>query len=184
MNLSERQKKIYQLIENQQSIGIREIGDHFSISNMTVHRDINRLVLAGLIQKGHGVVSLREQIVDKQHCGICGVYISERTKFIVNKMNGEQLLACCIHCGLFLLKTTDQIASVMVPDFIYGTIVSAHDCIFVVGSIVKLCCTPTILSFGASVDAERFIKGFGGSLSDFNGIIGFVHQSQAISSSS
>jgi DeoR/GlpR family transcriptional regulator of sugar metabolism len=177
MNLSERQKKIYQLIASQQSIGIQEIGDHFSISIMTVHRDINRLVSAGLIQKGHGVVSLIEQVVDRQHCSICGGYISERTKFILNRMNGEQLLACCIHCGLILLNTTDQIVSTMVPDFIYGTMVSVHDCTFVVGSTVKLCCTPTILGFGSRVDAEYFIKGFGGSLSDFNGIRGFAQQS-------
>jgi DeoR family transcriptional regulator, copper-sensing transcriptional repressor len=171
MYLSERQKKIHQLVQERHSVNFQELKELFDISTMTVHRDLDQLEAAGLVQKGRGVATLFETVNDKHHCCVCGGNIAERSKFILNLKSGEQLLACCLHCGLVLLRTRGEAEGAMVPDFIYGTMVNLEDCTLVSGSSVELCCSPTVLCFGLRANAERFILGFGGQIRSLESLL-------------
>jgi nitrous oxide reductase accessory protein NosL len=54
--------------------------------------------------------------------------------------------------------------NVFATDFLYGTLVSAASATYVIGSTVRLCCSPSVLSFESMEDAQRFQSGFGGEL--------------------
>lgn len=49
-------------------------------------------------------------------------------------------------------------------DFLHGHMISANQAIYLLGSDLNICCVPTILTFGSRLEAERFQKGFGGTL--------------------
>lgn len=50
----DREKKILELLQKQGSASIQELMETFNVSNMTIHRELNKLANSGLIQKKHG----------------------------------------------------------------------------------------------------------------------------------
>ena len=50
----DREKKILEHLQKQGSASIQELMEVFNVSNMTIHRELNKLAEAGLIQKKHG----------------------------------------------------------------------------------------------------------------------------------
>lgn len=162
----DREKKILELLQAQGSASIQELAEAFNVSNMTIHRDLNKLEQSGQIQKKHGGVTLAGKSTGggEYTCTMCNKPISERTVFIVQTESGEQKRACCAHCGLMIQSQSKDAWQSLTTDYLHGHMVSANQAIYVIGSELNICCVPSVLSFGARLEAEKFQKGFGGSL--------------------
>lgn len=162
----DREKKILEFLQKQGSASIQELAEAFDVSNMTIHRDLNKMEQAGSIQKKHGGVMLAEKSsASADHvCVMCKKPASERTVFIVQLESGEQKRACCAHCGLMIQSQSKDAWQSLTPDYLHGHMVSANQAIYVIGSELNICCVPSVLSFGSQKEAEKFQKGFGGNL--------------------
>ena len=95
--------------------------------------------------------------------------------FIVRAANGEQKRACCAHCGLMIHSQTQDAAQSLTADYLHGHIISATQAIYVLGSDLNICCVPSLLSFGSKQDAEKFQKGFSGTLANMEEAIHYLH---------
>ncbi len=172
-----RDKKILQHLQEHGSATIQELADFFDVSNMTIHRDLNRLSAVGHLQKKHGGVSLMDNssTSKKEQCAMCNKSISERTVFIVRLENGEQKHTCCAHCGLMLQTQTKKISQSLTADYLHGHMISATQAIYICGSDLNICCVPSVLSFGSKQDAEKFQNGFGGIKANMQEATQYLH---------
>ncbi len=175
---STRQKSILKKLEQAGEISIQLLADTLSVSTMTIHRDLNRLESAGLVVKKHGSVALftNRATSDSHTCAMCGRPVSDRTAFTLSLTNGEQLRACCAHCGLMLQQKIENVWQSMTTDFLYGHMVSTSQATFLIGNDLTICCAPSVLAFGNRKDAERFQTGFGGKIAGMEETIEFLHR--------
>jgi len=174
----DREKKILELLQTQGSASIQQLVEVFDVSNMTIHRDLNKLEQSGQIQKKHGGVTLAEKhssAAGEYTCVMCNKPASERTVFIVQLESGEQKRACCAHCGLMIQSQSRDAWQSLTVDYLHGHMVSANQAIYVIGSELSICCVPSVLSFGAQKEAEKFKKGFGGDLFTMEEAIVHLH---------
>lgn len=173
----EREKKILELLQTQGSASIQQLAEAFNVSNMTIHRDLNKMEQAGHIQKKHGGVTLagKTAAAGEYACSMCNKSISERTVFIVQYETGEQKRACCAHCGLMIQGQSKDAWQSLTADYLYGHMVSANQAFYVMGSALSICCVPSVLSFGSLSEAEKFQKGFGGTLVNMDEAIQHLH---------
>ncbi len=107
----QREKKILEILQSREYISIQELVETLGVSNMTVHRDLNKLTEAGQVSKRHGGVVLAESTTPSRSkilCSMCNKPVSERTIFIIRLESGEQKQACCAHCGLFLHRESKR----------------------------------------------------------------------------
>ncbi|MFN8381021.1 MAG: DeoR family transcriptional regulator [Anaerolineales bacterium] len=173
----DREKKILEFLQKQGSASIQELAEAFAVSNMTIHRDLNKMEQTGYIQKKHGGVTLAEKssMSDEHICVMCKKSASERTVFIVQLESGGQKRACCAHCGLMIQSQSKDVWQSLTPDYLHGHMVSANQAIYVIGSELNICCVPSVLSFGSQKEAEKFQKGFGGRLFTMEDAIAQLH---------
>lgn len=172
-----REKKILELLQKQGSASIQELVDAFDVSNMTIHRDLNRMVEAGYIQKKHGGVTLtgKSSFAIEGQCDLCSKAIQSRTSFIVRFENGEQKRACCAHCGLMIQSQAKKVWQSLTADYLHGHMISAKQAVYIMGSDLNICCVPSMLSFGSRSEAEKFQKGFGGTLGSMEEAVHYLH---------
>ena len=161
-----REKKILEYLQSHKNASIQDFVDLFGVSNMTIHRDLDKLEKAGHVQKKHGGVVLAEKsvIASGRACDMCGKSVSERTKFLLKFENDEEHHACCSHCGLMLQSREKLAWHSFATDYLHGHMISANQAVYLIESEISLCCVPSILSFGSRLEAEKFQKGFGGKL--------------------
>lgn len=173
-----RGQKILEILEKQGSASIQQLVEEFGVSNMTIHRDLNRMIEAGHIQKKHGGAVLAKNSPSMQEfsCAMCNKPSSGRTVFIVQFENGDKKRACCTHCGLMIQSVSKKVKQSLTADYLYGHIVSANQATYLVGSELSICCVPSILTFGAKQDAEKFQKGFGGKIMNMVEAIKLLHE--------
>ncbi|HNS40171.1 MAG TPA: DeoR family transcriptional regulator [Promineifilum sp.] len=168
----QRQAQILEWLNERDFLVITELARQFSVSAMTIHRDVDRLVEEGRARKVHGGV-MRIEGVDEvaaraqDRCAMCGKRPLRRTAWVITTERGERLNACCAHCGLLELHHIAGGRSALATDFLYGQMVNVYQATFVLGSAVTLCCVPSVLCFATRDDAERYQKGFGGNLMNF-----------------
>jgi biotin operon repressor/ribosomal protein L37E len=177
-NSINREKQILEYLHNNGSASIQQLADAFGVSNMTIHRDLNKLAENGQILKRHGGAILVNTAVDDEResaCAMCGKPVSQRTVFIVKFENGEEQRTCCAHCGLMLQSRTKNIWQSLTADCLYGHMISAGQAYYLVGSEVNICCVPSVLAFGSKLDAEKFQKGFGGQVLSMNDTVHYLH---------
>lgn len=177
---SERQAKIIELLRLHGTVETNALAEELQVSTMTIHRDLNKLADAGIINKVHGGATLFNPVempTSPDLCPMCNKVVKERTAFIMHASNGKQIRACCAHCGLVLLETMPDVKSILTTDFLYGTIVSISQTTFLMHSNITVCCSPTILTFDKPEDAIRFQRGFGGTLADFETARQFIQDS-------
>ena len=70
----ERKKQIKELIVNRKTLKISELSKIFSVSEMTIHRDIKTMVESGFIEKTFGGISLVNQeynVSNNNECVVC-----------------------------------------------------------------------------------------------------------------
>lgn len=161
-NILHRQQKILDLLKAQGSATIQELAEALHVSAMTVHRDLDKMRLAGLIEKTHGGAMLASSSSPSQGCAACGKRVAERTTFVLHLRDGGQRRACCAHCGLILLGQSGQVTYALTADFLHGHMVDAFQATYVLQSDLVVCCGPSAFSFLSPAEAERFQKGFGG----------------------
>lgn len=165
-----RRELILEWVLAHKRASIESLAAHFGVSTMTIHRDVAELVKQGLVQKVHGGVALVERHVAvapiEGRCEMCAAP-SQRMPFSIKLENGETHTACCAHCGLMMMTHMSDWATVLTTDFLYGRTVSAKSAFYVVGAAVQICCVPSVLSFSCRDDAERFQRGFGGVVMDY-----------------
>lgn len=175
----DREQKILEYLKSHGSASIQALVEEFGVSNMTIHRDLNKLAEAGLIKKKHGGATLpntaNKMIDDIPVCAMCSKPVSQRTVFIVKLEDGKELRACCAHCGLMLQSRSQKVWQSLTADYLYGHMISAGQAFYLVGSEVSICCVPSILAFGSSLEAEKFQKGFGGQILSMNDTAHYLH---------
>jgi hypothetical protein len=172
-----REKKILEILQQRGSASIQELAEAISVSNMTIHRDLNRMAETGQIQKKHGGATLagKSAVSGRQACAMCSKSVPERTIFIVQPENREQKLACCAHCGLMLQGQSKNAWQSLTTDYLHGHMVSANQATYLYGSEINICCVPSVLSFGSQAEAKKFQKGFGGTLASMDETLQYLH---------
>jgi Fe2+ or Zn2+ uptake regulation protein len=164
-NISPRQRAILDLVTQKGDIRVEEIQQAVDVSQATAYREIQALAQADLVAKTPGGIG--RMGTSARQCIQCGQENNPRAVFHIEQTSGEKFSACCPHCGLMALTSHTDIRIAMTPDFFYGTMLNVRDTWYVVDSTVSLCCQPSVLSFSQRADAERFVRGFGGSALDF-----------------
>jgi len=169
--ITERQQRILKLLQEQEFLRIKDLIGLLQVSSMTVHRDINQLARSGMVVKVHGGAALAVKSEkyggEQAECALCHKPEVTRTAFIIYNIGGEMVQACCPHCGLFLLSKLPTTVLALSTDFLYGKMVNAQYASYLIQSAVNYCCVPSLLSFANREDAEKFQKGFGGQVMNF-----------------
>lgn len=81
----DREKQLLEYLQEHGRATIQDLVGFFGVSNMTIHRDLNKLEKAGFVQKKHGgVVLASDSSVSavKGSCAMCNKSSSERTIFL------------------------------------------------------------------------------------------------------
>ena len=160
-----RQQTILELLSQRGSLSARELVEHFDISIPTAYRDLNQLISSGLAIRIQGGVTSppdRDTAPSLQYCSHCGQAVASRTSFTIQLTDGDQLAACCPHCGLLLLGQYPEAMAAMATDFLYLNKINVSQAAFLVDSSVIICCAPSVICFAGRADAESFQQGFGG----------------------
>ena len=183
---SVRRKRIVELLEQNGAVKISHLSQVLSVSEMTIHRDLNSLGEAGVLRKVRGgAVMAGETAVDlafsdhhisgDAHCPACYATSRAHTQVVLHCENGTHQRACCPHCGLIQLhRLGDAVGAALVTDFISGQMLNAQSAVYVVNPDVAICCTPTTISFRQRQDAERFQLGFGGEIMTMRAATSFI----------
>ena len=102
------------------------------------------------------------------YCGMCGKEISSKAniKFSLVFPNGNEQSFSCAGCGLGAIKAGGA-KSARTLDFMRGEWVDAKEAWYVMGSDFGSCCPPYWVSFANKDEAEKFSKGFGGDVFNY-----------------
>jgi hypothetical protein len=176
MMRNHRQHYILDSLASHGSVHVGDLARALDVSSMTVHRDLDQLARAGqLLKVRGGAVPVAPHSEADDVCVACYAPLSLRTQVVLHLASGGQRRACCPHCELMVLsRGTEAIVSILVTDFLYGRSVNGRTAAYVAEPSISLCCTPTILAFEDTLDAQRFQAGFGGQLFDLDGALAFV----------
>ena len=167
----ERQKLVMEWLQEKGTLSIAEISKQFNVSEMTVYRDIRPLLEENKIIKTSGGISILPASNPSPHsCSYCLKELNNRhpMQIITYDQKVEQL--CCPHCGLLRYKDIEKHVSQMIcRDFLQNTTISAKLAYFLMDSDFHLnCCQPQVLTFESLTYAEKFQKGFGGTILRFD----------------
>lgn len=175
----ERRNQITKLIQDKQSLKISELSKLFSVSEMTIHRDLKPLIAEGLIVKTFGGVSFNNQKQIHQHdqtCSFCHRETNSKLEFRLILTENRSEVTCCAHCGLLRYRQlTDQVEQAICHDFLRQTTISARLAWYVFDTSLDIgCCQPQVLTFEERVHADQFVKGFSGEVYPFSEAIELI----------
>jgi DeoR family transcriptional regulator, copper-sensing transcriptional repressor len=166
---TDRHQRLLALLHEQGSVTVRELSRLFAVSEMTIHRDLDRLARSGRLRKVRGGAVLPSEKAETANmpplevCCACHGAINPRTQVTLHRPQGEQQRACCPHCGLIALaRGEEQVELALLTDFLHGRTISAQTAVYLVNPALVICCTPTVLAFLDHDEAQRFQRGFGG----------------------
>jgi hypothetical protein len=111
---------------------------------------------------------------EKLECGLCGTPVTESSnRFVINDPEEGELVLGCPGCGLAVLAKmpSEQYSSARVQDFLRRTMIDAQSAWYLRGTEIGFCCSPYWLAFGSREEAEKFARGFGGEVLDFESAI-------------
>ena len=103
-------------------------------------------------------------------CTLCGMNIAgnENTAYEIVYTDGTEETYCCPHCGLYMHTTKkDSVKSSRARDFISGEWIDPAQMTFVFKSSAGPACSPSWIGFGNKAAAEKFQKGFSGTVYSF-----------------
>jgi len=178
----ERQKRIKELIKENQSMKISELSKELGVSEMTVYRDIKPLIDEGFVMKTFGGITLvsdpKSEHLHSKQCIICSREINERLAYRLILPNNKMEAACCAHCGLLRHRQLgDKVIQAICPDFLKQTTISAPLAWYVMDTSVHMgCCHPQVLTFEWKEHADKFVKGFGGKVYSFSEAVEAIFQ--------
>lgn len=171
----ERLQLIREKLLKEKHLKISALSQAFNVSEMTIHRDIKKLIAEGIAEKTFGGVRLAldpstsSKRKNGERCILCEKTVDPKQAYRLILKDGTIETACCAHCGLIRHKQiATQVSDALVHDFLLHTTGSASTMTYVIGSVLPtLCCRPQILAFQDAHIAERFILGFQGKLLSF-----------------
>ena len=178
----ERQQRILASLSENGSSSIQELANFLSVSTMTIHRDLDKLELEGNVVKVHGGAILRPVVAQHAEsassCPMCKQGLRLQLAFVLQFDDGDQKQACCPHCGLMMSKMQNP-ALMLATDFLRGNKVNALKATYLIKPDLKTCCSPAVIAFASSEDAERFKEGFGGEMMSFSEAKSFLSSTHA-----
>ncbi|MCP4143581.1 MAG: DeoR family transcriptional regulator [Chloroflexi bacterium] len=178
----ERQQKILDSLSENEACTIHGLAELLSVSAMTIHRDLDKLEKEGVVVKVHGGAILRpdteKNAESASSCPMCKQSIRSQLAFVLQLENGEQKQACCPHCGLMMSKMQNP-ALMLATDFLRGNKVNALQATYLIKPDLKTCCSPAVIAFASSEDAQRFQQGFGGEIMVFSEAKSFLSSTHA-----
>lgn len=167
----ERQNRIRELIQMKKSMKISDLSKEFSVSKMTIHRDLKPLISDGLIVKTFGGITLANDHLSfsTKSCIFCCRNILDQLSYRLICKNEKIEVACCAHCGLLRHQQLGKkVAQAICYDFLRHTTISAPHSWYVMYTTIDInCCQPQVLPFEWQEHAYNFAKGFGGKVYSF-----------------
>ncbi len=165
MLASERYQFILKQLQEHGRVRVHDLSRALNVSDMTIYRDLKQLEARGALHKVFGgAVAIAEPVTSTLTCAMCTRLVPTRTAFVIQCTDGRRIHACCPHCGLMLLGRSPESASALAADFLYGYMVNVQTAAFLVNSDLTLCCTPGVFCFSGRTHAEKFQRGFGGEI--------------------
>lgn len=163
-----RHQKIIEVVTQKQGITVQELTSLLKVSAMTIHRDLRLLEEKGILQRVRGgVVIGRPDETKEEICGYCGKALPARTRVMLFGGSGQAVPACCVHCGMGLLRRERELSAGLTVDFLYETVIDLERGYYLYEPQIKVCCVPSVLAFADRGDAERMQMGFGGKLLNY-----------------
>ena len=187
-----RQKQILALLGEQGAVTITGLSQTFGVSEMTIHRDLDKLAAEGCLHKVRGgavlpttattAVSLDHMyLTPTTQCLTCYKKPRRHIQVVLQLIDGEQRCACCPHCGLIsLARLGELVDTALVTDFLHGRTISVQTAHYVVDPEINICCTPTTIAFQQQVDVERFQRGFGGQVMGLPEAMAYIGEAMQI----
>jgi len=116
---------------------------------------------------------LMEDVKQYPSCSYCGMdrHQFSRSRMLIHYDNNSTMAACSIHCAAIdLAVSIDKTpGSIQVADYKSGKLIDAEPAIWVIGGSKPGVMTKRAKwAFDKKVDAEEFIKQYGGSLATFD----------------
>ena len=144
---------------------------------MRIRHWIMGLALAfGLASGVPGVALAAQGAGEPATCGMCGTEMTNaHVGFVLVQPDGKEERMGCAGCGLAMLKDAPKDVKARTLDFLRGDEIDARAAYYVRGSSFTACCEPSFLAFAKKDEAERFAKGFGGKVLDFEAAFQAVH---------
>lgn len=166
---ADRRRRIIELLQDEGRVVIAELSRTFAVSEMTVHRDLDRLAADGRLRKVRGgAVPVAEMRPDAARCLVCYKQPRRQMQVLFQGEDGRSWRACCPHCAVMgLAQLPAAPATLLVTDFLYGRTLPARGAAFLIDPEISICCTPTVLAFEQEAHARRFRRGFGGEIVDW-----------------
>ena len=178
----QRRQEIVEQLTQHEACSIQELAALFSVSTMTIHRDLDKLVEDGLVLKTHGGAILKPDtpstVSEGTACAMCQQPVREQLAFVLQFDEAHSQPACCPHCGLMMLNMQNPML-VLATDFLHGNKVNALQATYLVKPELQTCCAPAVLAFASADDAERFQQGFGGEMMGFTAAKDFLSSTHA-----
>jgi hypothetical protein len=158
-----------ELLQDEGRVVIAELSQTFAVSEMTVHRDLDRLAAHGRLRKVRGgAVPVAETGPNAARCLVCYKQPRRQMQVLFQGGDGRSWRACCPHCAVMGLgQLSDPPTGLLVTDFLYGRALPARIASFLIAPEITICCTPTVLAFEREDHARRFRRGFGGEVVDW-----------------
>ncbi len=102
-------------------------------------------------------------------CAKCGMDLSKHThtRYETVLADGSRVVTCGVQCGM-MLEAARGVQRAWATDFISGRRIDAAKAWYVVGSSAVPDMAPGAIAFASREDAEKFRKGFGGEVLDWD----------------
>jgi peroxiredoxin len=112
----------------------------------------------------------RAATLEETECSVCGMILSRyrHTRFEITQKEGTTRATCGVQCGLVLrLRLGNSFVSAQATDFISGRPGNAAEMFYVYKSEAVPDMWPSFIAFRIKSDAQKFRKGFGGAVLDY-----------------
>lgn len=175
MDRKKRRAQILEQLNSQAGVAAGDLARQLGVSRMTIHRDLVALADSGELRRIHGgAVALRSaKITAKEYCKVCERALLPHQSCLVKRPDGTRDICCCAACGLRRHLAHPQ-GELLVRDQINGRQLPATEAHFLVNSLARPCCQPSVISFADAEEAALFQEGFGGTPARFSEILEFL----------
>lgn len=185
MPSDKRQEQIVAWAKQYGTVRIAFLKDQLGVSEMTIYRDIQKIMQKETMERVPGGVKYLEPSAGPKQCRVCfQSSFSVQTAQLMHP-DGTMEHFCCPHCLLmFTAHHGHDEQQLIGRDFLQGTTMNARLGTFLIGADECLhCCAPQVLVFRQHEQAVKFQAGFGGQVHDFSGAVTAVTSAMSCCSS-
>lgn len=180
MSGKKRRSAIHRKVTKEGSISVNEMVEHFSVSRMTIHRDLLALEDTGKVKRIHGgavPANQPEQSGNHNFCKECNEPALPHQHYLHQSSRNRDIY-CCACCGLKAQLQHTAPGAFYATDMISGKILPAENAFFLMRSAATPCCQPSILTFIDETEASTFRSSFGGVLGRITEALDFLRTEQ------